>query len=167
MFGSNFTEKVQDALTKMGHLHIRALDAKVDGKTVTLTGEVPDVATKAKAMEIFNSLVETENTMNMLKVAVSKPEAAAAAAATTAATTAAMMGPPTAPPGATITRAEGPAPLSEPATRIHEVVKGETLSAIAKTYYGKASAYAKIFEANRDILKDPDHIYPGQKLKIP
>ena len=163
MFGSSFTEKVQDALTKMGHLHIRALDAKVDGKTVTLTGEAPDVATKAKAMEIFNSLVETENTLNMLKVAVSKPEAAAAAAATTAA----MMGPPTAPPGATITRAEGPAPVAEPAARIHEVVKGETLSAIAKTYYGKASAYAKIFEANRDILKDPDHIYPGQKLKIP
>ena len=163
MFGSNFTEKVQDALAKMGHLHIRALDAKVDGKIVTLTGEAPDTATKAKAMEIFNSLVETENTMNMLKVAVSKPEAAAAAAATIAAT----MGPPTAPPGATIARADGPAPAAEPAARIHEVVKGETLSAIAKTYYGKASAYAKIFEANRDILKDPDHIYPGQKLKIP
>ena len=163
MFGSNFTEKVQDALAKMGHLHIRALDAKVDGKIVTLTGEAPDTATKAKAMEIFNSLVETENTMNMLKVAVSKPEAAAAAAATIAAT----MGPPTAPPGATIARADGPAPAAEPAARVHEVVKGETLSAIAKTYYGKASAYAKIFEANRDILKDPDHIYPGQKLKIP
>ena len=162
MFGSSFNEKVQDALGKMAHLHIRALDAQIDGKIVTLTGEAPDTATKAKAMEIFNSLVETENTMNMLRVAVNKPEAAAAAAAASAAS---QMGPPMNPtPGPVVARAEGPAPVE---TRIHEVSKGETLSAIAKEYYGKASLYTKIFEANRDILKDPDHIYPGQKLKIP
>jgi nucleoid-associated protein YgaU len=34
-------------------------------------------------------------------------------------------------------------------------------------YYGKASAYPKIFEANRDILDNPDLIKPGQKLRIP
>ena len=155
MFGSNFSEKVQDALTQMAHLHIKALDAKVDGKVVTLTGEAPDMHSKVRAMEIFNSLVETENTVNMLRIA------------SHVATAPVTMGPPTAPPGATITRADGPASGAVPGARIHEVVKGETLSAIAKTYYGKASAYPKIFDANRDILKDPDHIYPGQKLKIP
>ena len=44
---------------------------------------------------------------------------------------------------------------------------GDTLGAIAQKYYGKASEYMKIFEANRDILDNPDLIKVGQKLKIP
>jgi nucleoid-associated protein YgaU len=47
------------------------------------------------------------------------------------------------------------------------VVAGDTLSGIAKKYYGKASLYMKIFEANRDILNNPDLIKIGQKLRIP
>jgi len=49
----------------------------------------------------------------------------------------------------------------------HEVVAGDTLSKISKQYYGDASLYMKIFEANRNILKDPDLIKVGQKLRIP
>ena len=45
--------------------------------------------------------------------------------------------------------------------------KGDTLSGIAKTVYGKASKYPVIFEANRPMLSDPDKIYPGQVLRIP
>lgn len=51
--------------------------------------------------------------------------------------------------------------------RIHEVVPGDTLSKLAKTFYGDPAKYTKIFEANRDQLKDPNLIKPGQKLKIP
>jgi hypothetical protein len=51
--------------------------------------------------------------------------------------------------------------------RIYEVVSGDTLSKIAKRYYGDANQYMKIFEANRDQLKNPDRIDVGQKLKIP
>jgi nucleoid-associated protein YgaU len=51
--------------------------------------------------------------------------------------------------------------------RVHEVQSGETLSAIAKKYYGDANAYNRIFEANRPMLGDPDEIYPGQVLVIP
>ncbi len=47
------------------------------------------------------------------------------------------------------------------------IQKGDTLSAIAKKYLGNASAYPKIFEANREVIKDPDLIYPGQKIRIP
>lgn len=54
-----------------------------------------------------------------------------------------------------------------PQPKIHEVQGGETLSAIARKYYGDANAYQKIFEANRPMLKDPDEIYPGQVLIIP
>jgi hypothetical protein len=51
--------------------------------------------------------------------------------------------------------------------KIHEVVSGDTLSKIAKKYYGDAGKYMKIFDANKDQLKDPDKIQVGQKLKIP
>jgi len=49
----------------------------------------------------------------------------------------------------------------------HDVVAGETLSAIAKQHYGDATRYMVIFEANRPMLAHPDRIYPGQKLRIP
>ncbi|WP_405565967.1 LysM peptidoglycan-binding domain-containing protein [Polaribacter sp. Asnod6-C07] len=49
----------------------------------------------------------------------------------------------------------------------HTVEKGETLGKIAKHYYGKPMKYVAIFEANKDILKNPDVIHPGQELVIP
>jgi nucleoid-associated protein YgaU len=63
--------------------------------------------------------------------------------------------------------APGPKPQTAPTLRIHKVVAGDTLSKIAKTYYGKAGDYMKIFDANKDKLKDPDKIFPGQDLIIP
>ncbi|HEV7670834.1 MAG TPA: peptidoglycan-binding protein LysM [Thermoanaerobaculia bacterium] len=55
----------------------------------------------------------------------------------------------------------------EPEATYYEVVKGDTLSKIAAHHYGNANKYPVIFEANRPMLKDPDEIYPGQKLRIP
>lgn len=49
----------------------------------------------------------------------------------------------------------------------HVVKSGDTLSKIAKATLGEAGLYTKIFEANKDILKDPNMIHPGQRLKIP
>ena len=63
---------------------------------------------------------------------------------------------------------EAPAPkAAAPAQKVHKVVAGDTLSKIAKKYYGKPGDYMKIFEANKDKLKDPDKIFPGQELVIP
>jgi nucleoid-associated protein YgaU len=56
---------------------------------------------------------------------------------------------------------------SSTATKVYVVVSGDSLSKIAKREYGDANAWNRIFEANQDILKDPNKIYPGQKLKIP
>ena len=55
----------------------------------------------------------------------------------------------------------------EAEARLYTVKKGDTLSKIAKEVYGKSGEYNKIFEANKPMLKDPDHIYPGQVLRIP
>ena len=49
----------------------------------------------------------------------------------------------------------------------YTVKSGDTLSKIAKQYYGDANSYMKIFDANRDKLKDPNMIQPGQVLTIP
>ena len=56
---------------------------------------------------------------------------------------------------------------SSTAPKIYEVVSGDSLSKIAKREYGNASEWKRIYEANRDTLKDPDKIFPGQKLTIP
>ena len=55
----------------------------------------------------------------------------------------------------------------QPEARYYTVAKGDTLSAIAKTQYGDANQYPKIFEANKPMLRHPDKIYPGQVLRIP
>ena len=47
------------------------------------------------------------------------------------------------------------------------IVKGDTLSKIAKQYYGDANKYPRIFEANREVIKNADLIFPGQKIRIP
>ena len=59
-----------------------------------------------------------------------------------------------------------PAPAA-PAPRTYEVKSGDSLSRIAKNMYGDGNQWPKIFEANRDQIKDPDLIHPGQVLKIP
>lgn len=60
-----------------------------------------------------------------------------------------------------------PAAAPAPAAQTYTVQAGDTLSKIAKHFYGDAHAYRTIFEANRDQLSDPDKIRTGQVLKIP
>lgn len=54
-----------------------------------------------------------------------------------------------------------------PQFKTYVVQKGDSLSKIAKAEYGKAGDWRRIFDANRDIIDDPDLIHPGQSLKIP
>ncbi len=143
-FTKTFDDEVTEAIEKirgMG-LGIEDLSASVDGKLVTIKGSAPDMEAKAKAMQFFNEMVDTENTFNMIEIPAPEPK---------------------------------PEPAPEPAVeeapeageRVHEVVSGDTLGAIAQKYYGNAGAYMKIFEANRDILDNPNLIKVGQKLQIP
>jgi len=140
LFGKSFEDKVKDAvntISGMG-LGVRNLGAKIEGKVVTLTGDVPSREVSVRVMENFDKLVKTDNTLNAMRVDAPKPAPAPA-----------------------------PPPPPKPVERIHEVVAGESLSKIAQKYYGNGNKYMKIFEANRDILSNPDLIKPGQKLRIP
>lgn len=56
---------------------------------------------------------------------------------------------------------------SSTAGKSYTVVKGDSLSKIAKRFYGDAQQWRKIYEANQDQIKNPDLIYPGQTFRIP
>ena len=58
-------------------------------------------------------------------------------------------------------------PADAPTTEYYTIQSGDTLGKIAKHYYGNAGDYPRIFEANREVIEDPDKIYPGQKIRIP
>lgn len=147
LFGKSFDEKVNEAITEMKamNLGVRNLGAQVQDKVVTLTGEAPSRDVAAMAMQKLDEMVSPDNIINTIKV--DKPAPAPA---------------------------PEPEPLVEedsddepPTERYHMVAAGDTLGHIAQKYYGQASQYMKIFEANREILDDPNLIKVGQKLKIP
>jgi nucleoid-associated protein YgaU len=52
-------------------------------------------------------------------------------------------------------------------SQTYVVAKGDSLSKIAKHYYGDANQWRRIYDANRDQISNPDLIHPGQNLKIP
>jgi nucleoid-associated protein YgaU len=62
------------------------------------------------------------------------------------------------------------APSPVPATsagRTYTVLTGDNLSKIAQSIYGDATKWRTLYEANKDIIKDPNLIHPGQVLKLP
>lgn len=65
-----------------------------------------------------------------------------------------------------ITQSETPE-ISEPQLVQYKVEKGDTLQKISKKFYGTTKKWAKIYEANKDTLKGPDRVYPGQVISIP
>ena len=151
LFGKSLEEKVNDALEKIrGQFPGSNISATVNDKTVTLQGQVPDLATKSAIMAAFNSMVETDNTLNQLTAPQAVPSPVSGTSFTQ----------PT-------SSSFGSAPSGVAGARMHDVVSGDTLSGIAKKYYGNANDYMKIFNANKNILDDPDKIKVGQKLTIP
>jgi nucleoid-associated protein YgaU len=66
--------------------------------------------------------------------------------------------------GSSSTAPSVPTPRSE---QSYTVVKGDSLSKIAKRFYGDAQQWRKIYEANQDQIKNPDLIHPGQTFRIP
>lgn len=151
LFGKSFEEKVQSALENVrGQFPSANINAQVGKDVVTLTGRAPDMQTKTQIMAAFNAAVETKNTINQIAVDQPAPQAAGTQFASAPRANAAPLG--------TTAASEH---------RFHDVVAGDTLSGLAKRYYGDASKYNRIFEANRDQLNDPDKIKVGQRLKIP
>jgi nucleoid-associated protein YgaU len=120
---------------------VRNLTARQGSSGIEIHGTAENLAAKQNAMRAITDKVgDTGGVVNMIEVS-----------------TGASAKMPTA----------GAAPSASDGVRTHKVGKGETLSHLAQKYYGKASQSNKIFEANRDQLKDPDKIREGMTLKIP
>ena len=66
-----------------------------------------------------------------------------------------------------VTEETEPKPQSAASYTSYTVKKGETLGEISGKVYGTSKSWRRIYEANRDILKDANHLYPGQVLRIP
>jgi LysM repeat protein len=65
------------------------------------------------------------------------------------------------------TQTAGASAIGGQNARTYTVQPGDSLSKISQQFYGDANQYAKIFEANRDQLNNPNKIQPGQRLVIP
>ncbi len=120
-------------------LVVTNLDVRFDDGLVTVTGEAADQDTRERVILALGNSAGVERVSEELTVA--------------------------APPAAAAPVAEAPPAPPEPL--MHVVVKGDTLSKIAKEHYGDAMKYPVIFEANKPMLSDPDKIYVGQVLRIP
>ena len=126
---------------------IQTAKGKFDGSAQERDGKLywdGSVKTEAEANEIWNAIKTIPEWRNEIVADIKVVGGAASAGA-----------------GA------GAAGAAATAGRTYTVKAGDTLSGIAKDQLGNASAYMKIFEANRDQLTDPDKIKPGQVLGIP
>jgi nucleoid-associated protein YgaU len=132
-------QELADNLRALG-ITIEAGRITVQGETVTITGTASDAAEKEKAILVIGNTKGVAKVEDQIQIAPPKAAAAQPAAA--------------------------PA-QAQPPSQFYEVKSGDTLSAIAKQFYGDANRYSAIFEANKPMLKDPDEIYPGQVLRIP
>jgi len=138
LFGKSFSEKVQDAVDIINKSDLGVRDLRA-----TVDGKVVTLEGQAANLDAKGRVMLEFNKMVSTENTVNKIQ---------------VQG-----PGLSI---PGPAQTADQVT-IYEVKPGDTLGAIAQRFYGKASLYPKIFEANRDILTNPDLIKVGQKLKIP
>jgi len=144
--------------------------------SVTITGRVADAATRDRITETVSDIPQVSHVDNRVEIgpeptlepettpepaapAETAPEASTPAEEPTAETA------PEAPASAMEPPAESPSAVAPGQT--YTVKSGDSLWKIAEAHYGDGSKYQAIFEANRDILDNPDLIKPGQELKLP
>ncbi len=135
-------------ITRLG-LNVSNFDVKIADGVATLTGLAVNRAEASKIVVAVGNSEGITRVNNQMRVPLSSIQPAAGAAPAPAANDA------------------GDADSDEEAVVFHTVERGDTLSGIAKSLYGDAGKYMKIFEANQPMLSHPDKIYPGQVLRVP
>jgi len=118
---------------------------------ITVKGSISNESDRQKILHVLSSIPGIDSVQDQMSVS-------AAAAAAEPATAAEQPEPP---------KPEESAAPGEGEARTYTVVSGDTLWKIAERMYGNGSQYMRIFEANTDLLENPDRIFPGQKLIIP
>ncbi|HLA64128.1 MAG TPA: peptidoglycan-binding protein LysM [Rhodothermales bacterium] len=140
-------ESIKDAIESALGSNVANLEVQFNAGVVTLSGTATSVAAKEKAALIAGNVrgVHQVNEDGLRVAGAAAPVAAGAA-----------------PVG------EGKnAAAKTDAARYHTVQSGDSLSKIAQQHYGDANKWDELFEANREVIEDPDKIYPGQQIRIP
>lgn len=153
-------EKYVSAISVMNREDFRIQNIHVEGKKLVIRAEAPD----QEAGNQFWSAVKRvdPNFAEDLAAQIAvKPQQQAKSQPQAKPTVTSP------PPGPQVTPVSGKPQQSSGTEQTYTVKKGDTLSAISKQFYGNANEYMRIFEANRDQLKDPDKIQVGQVLKVP
>jgi nucleoid-associated protein YgaU len=144
---------------------VDTLRVAYDDGVVTLTGRAADQAAKEKVVLMAGNVKDVER--------VDADGISVIPSVTREQLQEAGLGKPAS--GAATAESEGSA-AGESATtdastgetaRFYVIQKGDTLYAVAKEFYGNGMKYPQLFEANREVIEDPDKIYPGQKIRIP
>lgn len=158
MFGKDKNDKkidlaqVQAAVRSADGANVRNLSVRQNGANFEVHGQADSLVARQEAfMNIVAVVGDTSGMVNSIQIST-EPGKPGAPAARPAGMT----------PGVSSADTSGTS-----ISRNHVVRRGETLGHIAQSYLGKASDSTKIFEANRDQLKDPDTIREGMTLKIP
>lgn len=120
--------------------------------SITVSGEISDEADRQKILDTLSSIQGISTVDDNMVVAL-QPEPAEEA--------------PVAEPDAPAAEPVEVATETEAEKRTYTVKSGDSLWKISEAMYGDGSRYMKIFEANTDLLENPDRIFPGQELVIP
>jgi LysM repeat protein len=140
----------------------------LEGETMVVSGWVDDKPTKEKVVLAVGNVEGVDKVADRIVVGPAPVfKKAVVAEAPVVAAVAAPVVVAAAPPAEALPSAEELAKQEEWTSKSYTVVKGDTLSKIAKEFYGNANKYPLIFEANKPMLSHPDKIYPGQMLRIP
>lgn len=170
LFGGNEIDerKVLDHILALG-LNIKplAVVAHQKEKMVSLIGYAKTLADKEKAIVAAGNISGVEKVDDRIRIGEPPGAAAPTAAAAPSVAAPETTAHPASPSRSALESAPEPEPAEAPTAKFYTVAKGDTLSRIAKEYYGDANKYNVIFEANKPMLKHPDKIYPGQVLRIP
>jgi LysM repeat protein len=136
-------QKYQPVINVMQQLQVRLQNENMQGDKLLIRAEAPSDLAKNKVWDQIK-LIDSSYSDLICDVTVN-PQAAQAQPQTMSA-------------GASASGGHG---------RSYTVRAGDSLSKISREFYGDANQYMKIFEANRNILKDPNQIQAGQELVIP
>ena len=134
-------KKYQPVLNLMGQLHVDVQNVNMEGRKLLIRGVAPSADAKNKIWDQVK-LIDSGYSDLICDIRVSQQQAPATMTA-----------------GASVSGGQN--------QRRYTVKPGDTLSKISREFYGDANQYSKIFNANRNILQDPNKISPGQELVIP
>ena len=135
-------QKYQSAIKLMQQLQVRVQNINMEGNQLLIRATAPSGEAKNKVWDQIK-LIDASYSDLICDISVSESQPAPA------------------------TMTAGAATSGGQGQRHYTVKAGDTLSKISRQFYGDANQYTKIFNANRNILRDPNTLSPGQELLIP